>query len=171
MVFVLEALVVDKPLSVLPAAPELGGIPLRDNDVTEYPSKRARRQMVCPKKPVPPKTSNFPFLSDDDDDDDDWDDVELDDIIHADTVVDDVDKESATRIIMTHAVVIDEGRTILLALLDSCCVVMLVKLRNETKRRCYRCMMWTDEKFLNVWASQRGMQYNHVMMKAYIGVR
>ena len=42
---------------------DAGGIPRRDNEVTEYPSNRARRQMVCPKNPVPPKTSNFPFLS------------------------------------------------------------------------------------------------------------
>jgi hypothetical protein len=41
-----------------------GGRPRLDNDVTEYPSKRARRQMVCPKNPVPPRTSNFPLLSD-----------------------------------------------------------------------------------------------------------
>ena len=40
------------------------GRPRRDKLVTEYPSKVARLQIVCPKNPVPPKTSSLPFFFD-----------------------------------------------------------------------------------------------------------
>ena len=53
-----------------------GGRPRRESDVTVYPSNKARRQIVWPKNPVPPSTSNLPrstllVAGDEDDDDDD----------------------------------------------------------------------------------------------------
>jgi hypothetical protein len=38
-----------------------GGMPRRDTLVTWYPSRSARRQMHCPRNPVPPRTNNFPL--------------------------------------------------------------------------------------------------------------
>lgn len=39
-----------------------GGVPRRDKLVTEYPSSKARLQIVPPRKPVPPNTNNRLFL-------------------------------------------------------------------------------------------------------------
>lgn len=40
-----------------------GGKPRRERLVTWYPSSTARLQIVCPRKPVPPKIRSFPFFS------------------------------------------------------------------------------------------------------------